>query len=194
MSRHQHPSSPPDIAALLHALQRFKVKFVVVGSVASKLHGVDLEPGDLDVVPEMSRDNLVNLVAALEYIEASHSAPHRIGQWQVLEDGEHHWTSREATVEERDRRTAGVPHPADLANLDDLFHTKHGNLDVVPAIAGEYGELMKRSTPVDVSGAGVQVAHIDDLLSALTIPRRSKYIQRVFALRRLQRGGVREQP
>lgn len=162
---------------------------MIVGSVAGKLHGIDLEPGDLDVVPETARDNLVNLVAALEHVEASHSAPHRMGRWQMLEDGERHWTSREATPAERSKRMAGIPRSTEPADLDDLFHTKHGNLDIVPAIAGDYAHLMKRAKSVEVSGASIQVAHVDDLLAALTIARRGKDVQRVIALRRLQRDG-----
>lgn len=36
--------------ALIDALLAFEVDFAVVGSVATRLHGVELVPGDLDVV------------------------------------------------------------------------------------------------------------------------------------------------
>ena len=46
-----HEAGPPRIAELLALLEEHGVPFVKVGSAAAKIYGVDLEPGDLDIVP-----------------------------------------------------------------------------------------------------------------------------------------------
>jgi hypothetical protein len=101
MSSHRHPLRSPDFPALLSSLRNFSVSFVVVGSAAVKMHGVDLEPGDLDIVPHLESANLLRLVAALKSLEASVSDIDRVGHWLTGEGGEWSWTSREATDAER---------------------------------------------------------------------------------------------
>jgi hypothetical protein len=40
---------PPDVDALLNLLNEHDVRYLVTGSAAAMLHGVALEPGDLDI-------------------------------------------------------------------------------------------------------------------------------------------------
>lgn len=56
---------PPNVAALLNVLDAHRVLYVVTGSAAALLHGVPVEPGDLDVTPALDRENLERLAVAL---------------------------------------------------------------------------------------------------------------------------------
>jgi hypothetical protein len=62
-----------------------------------------------------------------------------------------------------------------------------GNLDVVPELTGEYDALVKRAVRMEAHGCEVRVVHVDELLAALTLPRRKKDAPRVRQLREIQR-------
>ena len=47
----------PDVETLLDILSQHAVDYVVTGSAAALLHGVALEPGDLDVTPALDHEN-----------------------------------------------------------------------------------------------------------------------------------------
>jgi hypothetical protein len=79
------------------------------------------------------------------------------------------------------------PDPDDVSTLDHLFHTRLGNLDVVHELTGDYQTLMKRAIRMQAHGQEVWIAHADELLAALTIPRRKKDVPRVRQLRAIQR-------
>ena len=61
---------PPDLRSLFRVLVAHDVAFVVMGSTAALLRGVDLVPGDLDIIPALDEDNLSRLALALDVIEA----------------------------------------------------------------------------------------------------------------------------
>lgn len=172
---------------MVHALAVHNVGYVVAGSVGAKLYGVELEPNDFDIVPGLEGENLRNLTEALFDLEASLPDTKGVGRWEPQADGERKWVARKATQAERRERARWTPEPGDVSTLDHLMHTRHGNLDVVPSVAGDYARLRGRAQSVKVGGHEIWVAHVDDLLAALTIPRRSKYVQRVKILRDIQR-------
>ena len=179
-----HPLRPPDIAQMLSLLDAHEVTFLVAGSVAAMLYGVDLgrEPGDLDVIPATDRANLERLARVIGELEASITD---LGEWTTTEEGEQKWIQRDATPEEL---AAWLPDPDDLSTFDHLMHTRLGNFDVVPRIAGTYDELLPRTTIIRAFGRSVRIASITDLLERLTIPRRTKDRARVEQLRARQRG------
>ncbi len=175
---------PPQVAALLARLDAGGVRHVVSGSVAAMLHGVALEPGDLDVVPATDADNLARLADVLRALDARPRGP--FGDWTRGDDGEWRWTARPTIDADLD---AWAPDPADSATYDHLFRTALGDLDVVPWLTGTYDELAPRATTREVDGTSVRVASIGELLARLTVPRRAKDADRVDALRALQREG-----
>lgn len=63
---------PPelDIAAVLGALQRHRVRFVLIGGVAGVVHGSPFPTEDIDITPERTRENLARLSGALAEIGA----------------------------------------------------------------------------------------------------------------------------
>lgn len=181
-----HPKRPPEVFKLIATLTIYDVRYVLVGSVAATLYGVETVPGDLDITPALDRGNLLQLAGVLEYLEAKPSGA--VGHWKVQPNGEHKWISDGLTPEEVAAfREAWRLEPDNLGTLDQLFTTRHGNLDVVPEIAGLYDCLRARATPLQVFEREVFVANVDDLLATVTVPRREKDLERVVKLREVQR-------
>ena len=96
------------------------------------------------------------------------------------------WHHRDATQQERQALLDWTPSPLEPGSFDHLFHTRFGNLDVVPVIAGQYAELAPRASSAEYAGTRVLVASVSALLATLTIPRRAKDADRVRFLRTLQ--------
>ncbi|MGH2401662.1 MAG: VOC family protein [Candidatus Limnocylindria bacterium] len=171
-------SDGPDVAALLTALDRHGVAYIVGGSVAAMAHGApDVDPGDLDVIPATDAANLGRVAAALAVLGAE--APTEMGEWRTDEAGEFEWV---ADGIERPPRPLDVNDPE---TFDHSFVTQHGRLDVVPRIAGAYAELRGRASRLTVAGQEAWVAHPVDVLAGMTGPRRAKDGPRVRHLRSL---------
>jgi hypothetical protein len=188
MEQTTHPNRPPDVPELLDALDRHGVRYVLTGSVAALMYGVDIgRPGDLDVTPSLDPGNLRRLAGLLLEIKAGLDPADPFGHWEVQPDGERKWVVDEATPERVTERARWRPDPSDVATFDHLFRTRLGNFDVVPEISGTYDSLVKRAVPMTAHGHDILVVHIDELLSALTLPRRPKDVPRVRQLREIQR-------
>ena len=183
----RHTDKPPDLQSLVGLLARYGVSFVVVGSAAARMLGLDVVPRDLDIAPDMNPTNLVRLADALGALEASVALTNVIGHWEYRDDGTNHWVSRPATPDEQQQLETLLPDVDEPATFDHMFFTAAGNLDIVPVVAGTYEELMKQAIVSDVLGHNVRVAHVNDLLHALTAPRRRKDVPRIDQLRNLQR-------
>jgi hypothetical protein len=124
---------PPDIRALLRVLNEHDVSYVVTGSAAAMLHGVALEPGDLDITPARDQVNLTRLARVHEIIEARQHPDAPFGQWETTSEGEQRWVQREPTPQDRAARAAWRPDPTDTASFDYLLESKYGAIDIVPA-------------------------------------------------------------
>jgi hypothetical protein len=183
-----HPNRSPNVPALLDALDRHSVRYVLTGSVAARMYGVDTgRPGDLDITPALDPDNLRRLADLLTEIEAGLDPDDPFGHWETLMDGERKWVMDERTPERIAERANWRPNPARLSTFDHLFRTRLGNFDVVPELGGTYDTLARRAVPMSAHGHDILVAHIDELLAALTLPRRPKDVPRVQQLREIQR-------
>lgn len=177
----RHGKQPPNIQALLDALRVHEVQFVIVGSVAARLYGADLDPGDIDITPALTEENLQRLTRLLDDLEAT---PESFGHWEIKPDGERKWVEEDVSPE----KLAGWrPEIDDLTTLDHLFYTRYGDFDITPDLAGNFETLRQTAVQMDAYGHKVWVAHIDELLSKLTVPRREKDINRVRKLREIQR-------
>lgn len=111
---------PPDIGDLVKLLNEHDVRYLVTGSAAGMLHGVVLEPGDLDITPALDHDNLERLARVLRIIEARQYPNAAFGQWEHGDDGEHHWVEREPTPQDLAARATWQPDPRDPASFDHL--------------------------------------------------------------------------
>lgn len=176
-----HPSRPPRLESLIAALDVHSIEYVLTGSVACMAYGVETAPGDLDITPAMNEENLLRLSELLIEIDAT---PKDLGYWTESSEGEKHWVASEATPELLANWRPELSKPD---TFDHMFHTKLGNFDVVPHLAGDYTWLMQRARQIEFLGSDVWVAHIDDLLAKLTVPRSAKDASRVESLRQIQR-------
>jgi hypothetical protein len=181
------------VTALLEVLDSQGVRYVVTGSVAALLHGVELSPGDLDITPALDRENLERLARALHDLGARRYPDEPFGRWEASDEGEQRWVEVEPSAADREARAQWRPDAADARSFDHLLLTRHGALDVVPEIAGRYDDLRARAVLVEVGGRTAWVESIADLLATLTVPRRRNDAERVHALRALQRA-VRNRP
>jgi hypothetical protein len=57
--------SGPDIAAIVHALERHDVEYVVVGGIAAQAYGAQRPTKDFDCLINRTAENLENVAAAL---------------------------------------------------------------------------------------------------------------------------------
>jgi hypothetical protein len=163
---------PPNVQALVGLLDDHEVRYVVTGSVAAMLHGVTLEPGDLEITPARDEENLKRLARVLGIIEARQYADAPFGQWETDTGGEHRCVEREPTREDLAAREGWQPDPHDPASFDHLLQSKYGAIDIVPEVGGTYEELMPRADELHVDGQTVFVEAIHDLLTTITVPRR----------------------
>jgi len=151
------------------------------------IHGVSLEPGDLDITPALDYANLERLARVIGIIEARQDPHGAFGHWEIDADGGRRWVDKEPTPQDRAARAAWQPDPADPASFDYLLQSKYGAIDIVPVISGSYDELMPRAAKLTVESERVWVEAISDLLATLTVPRRKKDRDRVQQLRAIQR-------
>jgi hypothetical protein len=179
-----HPKRPPDIPALLTILQAYQIQYVLIGSVAAGLYGTSVKSGDLDITPDLDGQNLRQLVEVLRVLEAAPSGPP--GHWEVQSSGEKRWVIDEDVAQSTHQSDLWMPDSERLETLDHLFTTRYGNFDIVPDLVGTYHRLMERAERLPAYGQFIWVAHVDDLLATLTVPRRSKDADRVRQLREIQ--------
>lgn len=131
-----------DPGRILAALDRHGVAYVLIGGVASVLHGAPMVTTDLDVVPQRADDNIDRLVAALVELDAKRTTEPDL--------------------------PPSAPSAADLTYRIEQFDSPAGPIDVVfeAERIGGYERLVTGATPVDVGGVIVRVADLDDLIMA----------------------------
>jgi hypothetical protein len=183
MDECKYQSQAPDLPQLFALLATRQIRYVLTGSVAALLYGVDLQPGDLDITPALDRANLAQLIDLLHAIAATPTGSP--GQWEVQPDGEYTWVAALHAGDDP-QPPRWTPDPDDPASLDHLFTTRHGTIDIVPEIAGTFSWLSEHAVTMTAYGQRIQIAHIDDLLRTLTKPRRVKDVPRVRQLRAIQ--------
>jgi hypothetical protein len=144
---------------ILH-LARHDVRWVLTGSVVLAACDVAIEPNDVDVTPELSRDNLCRLGRALE----------EIGAVPACTPG---WAAGPAIDQCRAWRPAAAE-----ASLDHLFVTDLGMIDVVPRLCGLYEELMPSAAIVEVGGVPLAVCEPLAVLARLDGLARRKDLER----------------
>jgi hypothetical protein len=150
-----------DPAAILLALERRGVRFVVIGGAAAVLHGAPYETVDLDVTPARDAVNLARLVEALADLDAEllAEAPPGLSVDAVL-----------------------------LATLDNArFVTRGGPLDLAftPDGTAGFDDLATRSVPMTIAGRPMLVAALADVIRSKEAAGREKDLAALPLLRRL---------
>ena len=149
------PSDPADarldLGALLGALVRHGVDFVVIGGVAGLAQGSSYPTYDLDVAYARDRSNLERLVQALRDLEVNlRGAP------------------------------ADLPFLLDVKTLENganfTFDTAYGKFDILGDVdgSGGYDSLRKGAVVTTVAGSEVRVASIDHLIAMKRAANRPK--------------------
>jgi len=143
----------------LRTLDRHGVRFVVIGGLATRLHGSPSVTNDTDLCYEPSPDNLERLAKALRSLRAT---------LRGLEEE--------------------VPFRLDAATLQAgdhfTFTTSAGNLDCLgtPTGVSDFDGLLSRSSVFDLDGLSVRVASIDDLIEMKRAAGRPKDLIEVEVL------------
>jgi hypothetical protein len=149
------------VPALLAALQKHDVRFVVIGAVAAIAHGSPLPTEDVDITPDSAADNLEALAAALIELEAKLRTP-----------------------------SGSVDFPIDARMLAGgtlwTLSTGAGDLDLCfePAGTRGYDDLRRDALTLDLgSGAPALVASLADVIRSKEAAGRPKDRAQLPALR-----------
>ena len=147
-----------DPYALLQALERQRVTYIIVGGLGRVLHGSDELTDGLDIVPSAREENLRRLDLALEELNARRP------------DG---------TGPQLERDLAGEP-------LE--LQTDAGELKIVPEPAGTRGyDDLRRRAVAEPLGRGLRpsVASLDDHARMLAALGRDQDRERLLTMQRL---------
>ena len=149
-----------DPIALLAALERNRVAYVVIGGLADLVHGSGRPTRGVDITPSLRPENLRRLAAALAELGAG-----RQGGRALSESGEE--LAREPVTSLR---------------------TDQGELKVVPQPAGTRGyDDLRRAASREPLGSGVRpaVASLPDVIRSMDALGRPEDEERLPRLRRL---------
>jgi predicted nucleotidyltransferase len=131
-----------DPLAALRVLVDHRVRFIVIGGVASAAHGSPLITQDLDVCYERSPENLERMAAALQHLHA---------KLRGVED-DVSFILDAKTLKAGDHFT---------------FITDEGDLDIMgtPAGSAGYEDLATEAQEMELDGLTVLVVSLDDLMA-----------------------------
>ena len=158
--------APLDPEKLIRALNRHRVKFVLIGALAARLYGFPRLTADADITPASDKKNLERLAAALKDLDAkvyTESVPEGLAF---------------------DRSAAALGRAA-MWNLV----TNAGRLDIAfrPAGTTGYPDLAHDAKEFEAFGVHFQVASLDDIIRSKEAAGRPKDEDDVLILRALKR-------
>ena len=142
-----------DPAEMLRVLADHEVRYLVVGGMAAAMHGSPHVTQDLDITPEMARENLGRLSEALDAMGA------RI---------------------RTDAAPEGLPFSHDAESLGRLsvlnMTTDHGDLDltIMPAGTTGYDDLERDAVSISLLGIDIVVASLADVIRSKEAADRPK--------------------
>ena len=153
----------PDPLAVLRALERHGVRYVLIGAAAARIAGAPVVTDDIDVTPATDRANLERLAEALRDLDA------RL----------------------RTRTEEGGPFPVDAAVLATAetwtLTTSAGDLDICFAPSGTrgYDDLRREAAETELGGGlTVPVASLRDVIRSKEAAGRDKDLAQLPILRR----------
>lgn len=158
--------APFDPELLLRTLSRHRVRFVLIGALAARLHGFPRLTADADVTPANDKRNLERLAAALKDLDAkvyTESVPEGLSF---------------------DRSAAALSR-ASMWNLV----TNAGRLDIafLPAGTKGYADLARGAERFEAFGVRFLAASLDDIIRSKEATGRAKDEDDVVILRALKR-------
>ncbi len=158
--------APFDPERLIRALSRHRVKFILIGALAARLHGFPRLTADADITPASDRRNLERLAAALKDLDA-----------KVYTDSIPEGLAFD--------RSADALKRASIWNLV----TNAGRLDIafVPAGTTGYEDLAKGAERFEAFGVRFLAASLDDIIRSKEATGRAKDEDDVVILQALRR-------
>ena len=155
-----------DPEQIFRALSHHRVKFVLIGALAARLHGFPRFTADADITPAADKPNLERLAAALRELDAkvyTESVPAGL-----------HFDCSAASLSR-----------ARLWNLV----TKAGRLDIAfkPAGFNGYDEVARDAERFEAFGVRFLVASLDDIIRSKESTGRAKDADDVVILRAIKR-------
>lgn len=168
---------PLDRSALLDALNRHGVRFVLVGGLAAQAYGASRATQDADICPEWTTENLDRLAAALTELGAQ------------LKIGERSVDTLEVALD------AHTLHSFEIGT----WRTAAGDVDVLLGIPGasrrqlvRYEELAQNAIELRINQIRVLVASLTDIIRSKEVTRRPKDLEALGELRQLRADSARE--
>jgi hypothetical protein len=157
MRADEHPE--PDREAILQALERHGVQYVVIGGAAAQARGWPEKTQDLDITPERSKENLSRLADVVEELD---------GRFRVDEE----------RYPDGFRPPGGFDARTFRSQICAAFVTRHGNFDVVtlPDGTGGYEDIVRTATRERMAGTEivVPVASAERILHSKETANRQK--------------------
>lgn len=153
---------------ILEVLAKHRVDFILVGGVATSIHGAPFPTTDVDVVPGLQTSNLDRLATALRDLNATLRDANEPAGIQIDLDG----------------RTLKRTLP-DFGFL--RFRTDYGYLDLLYKPAGTEGfrDLVRSAREEDVGGVRVRIASLEDVIRSKQAVGRPRDLEQLPTLRRL---------
>ena len=131
-----------DPLAVIAALDKHGVHYVVIGGFAAWMHGAPVVTTDIDIIYELTQENVEQLVAALADLDAIYR--HQLGR------------HIEPNVEVLMSTSGGGHH---------LFETVAGDIDALRESSElGYAELIPNSVVYEVDGIEVRFASLRDII------------------------------
>lgn len=150
------------VLAICRVLAEHRVRYIIIGGAAARLHGTGHVTVDIDICPERSEDNLTHLADALNALGT---------RLRIEGDPE------------------GVEFPAHRDLLRQMtaltLLTRHGPLDLcfVPAgFAQGYEQMVEHSVLITLAGTDLPVAALEDVVTSKRAAGRPKDIVELPAL------------
>jgi hypothetical protein len=161
-----------DLPRLFEVLDRHEVAYILIGGLAAVYHGSPFPTEDADITPQIDRQNLTRLAAALRELDA-----------------------RVRT----DSVPKGLPFACDADSLAAVetwnLTTNAGDLDLTfqPAGTRGYADLRRDAAAVQLYGVTVRVASLSDVIRSKQAANRPKDQRVLPALREILSSAPRRQ-
>ena len=154
--------APLDPERILRTLARHRVKFVMIGALAGRMHGLPRFTADIDITPAQDDENLKRLAAALVELDA-----------KVYTESIPEGLSFDCSAKALKR--------ARMWNLV----TSAGRVDIAfePSGTAGYKDLAKDADRFDAFGVHFLVASLEDIIRSKESTGREKDAEDVLALR-----------
>lgn len=158
---------PLNLGELIAVLARHDVDYIVIGGVATQVHGHRRTTMDLDLTPDPDPENLRRLSAALAELDAR-PADSGAGEAEI---------------------SAGDPERLAIAAIVPPLHTRHGQIHILkePKGARAFDEMRERALVVDLDGNDVAIVSLDDLIRMKRAAGRPRDLDDIATLTEVER-------